>query len=98
MSRARRTDENQAEIVKTLRAIPGISVLDLSAVASGCPDISVGFMGRNYFLEIKREIVPGKVFASDSKLNPLQIKWHSAWKGQVCVVRTMDDVFQVLGL
>ena len=49
----RRTDSNHAEIVRALKQI-GCSVLDLSAVGAGCPDILIGYRGRNVLVEIKR--------------------------------------------
>ncbi len=27
-----------------------------------------------------------------AKLTPDQVVWHSEWKGQVCVVRNLEDV------
>jgi len=52
--RGRRTDANQSAIVSALRAV-GASVVDLSAVGKGCPDLLVGFRGRTYLLEVKNK-------------------------------------------
>lgn len=41
--RATKIDNNQAEIVKKLRAIPGISVHITSRLGEGFPDIVVGY-------------------------------------------------------
>ena len=49
---AKRTDHNQAEIVKALRAI-GCSVQDLSQTGRGCPDVLIGYKGRNYLAEVQ---------------------------------------------
>ena len=91
MRRASRTDANQAEIVKTLRAY-GCSVLDLSAVGDGCPDILIGFRGRNVLMEVKRD----DVAPSASKLNAVQRRWHTAWQGQVAVVRCVGAALDAL--
>ena len=52
MRRAARVDDNHAKIVASLRLV-GCTVLDLSAVGQGCPDIMVGLAGVNYLIEIK---------------------------------------------
>ena len=52
MRRAAKVDDNQAEIVATLRYV-GCSVTSLASIGRGCPDIVVGYNGVNYLLEIK---------------------------------------------
>lgn len=44
---AKRTDGNQAEIVRALRSA-GATVQTLHTVGKGCPDLVVGFRGNNY--------------------------------------------------
>jgi hypothetical protein len=41
MNNRHRRDSNHDEIVESLRQIPGVSVLDLSQIAGGCPDLLV---------------------------------------------------------
>jgi Holliday junction resolvase len=53
--RGRKTDANQASIVSALRAV-GASVVDLSAVGRGVPDLLVGFRGQTYLLEVKNKL------------------------------------------
>ena len=53
--RGRKTDANQASIVSALRQV-GASVVDLSAVGRGVPDLLVGFRGRTYLLEVKNKL------------------------------------------
>jgi hypothetical protein len=53
--RGRKTDANQASIVNALRAV-GASVVDLSAVGRGVPDLLVGFRGQTYLLEVKNKL------------------------------------------
>lgn len=83
----KRVDTNQTEIVAALRKV-GASVLDFHELGKGAPDILVGFRGNNFLFEIK-----GK----RGKLNDLQLGWHSRWRGQVCVVRTIDEALEAIG-
>ena len=84
----RRVDANQAEIVKGLRQL-GYSVLDTSAVGGGFPDLVVGKNEQTFLLEIK---------TAKGKLNPLQEKWHANWRGQVAVVRTIEQAIAAIRL
>ena len=78
----KRVDDNQSKVVKALRDL-GATVQHLHAVGKGCPDIVVGFKGKNLLLEIKD---------GDKKvLTPDQVNWHELWKGQVSVVTSVDD-------
>jgi len=89
-----KTDDNHTDIVKAFRSVPGCLVKDTSRVGGGFPDIVVGFRGVNYLVEIKLPNVANW----RSKLNPAQVKFHSEWTGQVIVVRTNSDVWNLLGL
>lgn len=84
----KRTDKNQAEIVKALRKA-GCTVTSLHEVGRGCPDIVVGYQGKNFLLEIKNPATYGK-------LTQWQEKWHSGWRGQVAVVRSPKDALAVV--
>ena len=53
MRYARKVDANQAGIVEALRGIPECSVLILSSVGDGCPDLLVGYHGANLLVELK---------------------------------------------
>lgn len=83
----KRVDDNQVEIVKTFRSI-GFSVLILSDVGNGCPDIMVGFRGVNYLVEIK----DGKKSPSKQRLTPHEEEFHQSWRGQVVIIRSIDEV------
>ena len=92
---ARRTDDNQREIVAALRAI-GATVQDLSAVGKGCPDLLVGMQGRNLLLEVKKP--PGPRGGQAGKLTEDQVSWHGSWRGQVAIVSGVSSAVQaVLG-
>lgn len=89
--RAAKIDANQNEIVAALRKI-GCTVQILSSVGKGCPDILVGFRGKNTLLEIKDGGKP----LSAQKLTPDQIKWHSEWMGSVYVVNSIDQAIEAV--
>lgn len=84
--RAAKVDDNQKQIVKTLRNM-GCSITHLHAVGKGCPDLLVGYKGFNILLEIKDGTKP----QSAQKLTPDQIIWHRDWRGTVEVVNSQDS-------
>jgi Holliday junction resolvase len=86
--RASRVDENHGEIVKALRKV-GCSVLSLAAIGRGAPDLLLGYKGRNVLLEVKRP---------KGKLNDQQQAFKAAWRGDLCVVRSVDEALLVLGI
>ena len=91
MRRAAKVDANQALIVGALRAC-GATVQILAAVGKGCPDLLVGFKGRNLLMEVK----DGRRPPSERKLTPDQIEWHAAWAGQVVVVENVEQALAAL--
>lgn len=93
MRRASKADANQSEIVDALRRA-GASVQPLHAVGSGCPDILVGFRGVNLMVEIK----DGNKPPSARRLTPDQVVWHDAWRGQVIVVKSVDEALTAIGV
>lgn len=86
MTRAKRTDANQAAIVRQLEAW-GLRVQSLHEVGQGVPDLLVGLPDYNVLVEVK---VPGK------KLNERQVEWHAAWPGTIIVASTAADVVHAL--
>ena len=90
---AKRTDANQAEIMGAFRSC-GASVQTLHEVGRGCPDLLVGFRGRNLLVEVKDGSKP----PSKRRLRPDQVRWHERWRGQVAVVESVDDVLGLLGV
>lgn len=91
MRRAARTDANQREIVLALRRI-GASVAVASKMGGGFPDLVVGYRGRNWLLELKRD----DVSPSRSTLTPDQVEWNASWLGQWAVVRNVDEAIEVV--
>lgn len=84
----KRTDANQKELVAAIRKL-GVSVLILSDLGKGCPDIALGHRGINYFCECKTE---------KGKLTPAQELFFDQWRGQVSIIRSLDDVFELLNI
>ena len=79
-------DSNHAEIVDALRRM-GCSVQSLAPVGKGCPDLLVGYSGRNILLEVK---------APKGKPTNDQMTWGARWNGQMGIVRSVADVIRVL--
>lgn len=90
--RAGRVDGNQAEIVDCLRAIPECSVLVLSAVGEGCPDILVGYRGFNFLFEIKDPEQP----KHRHDLTDEQRDFHAAWQGQAQKVFSLKEIITAM--
>lgn len=87
-----RLDDNQQDIVKALRKCC-VSVQSLASVGKGCPDILVGFRGRNWLFEIKNpEQVPSK-----QRLTKDEELWHFGWRGRVHVVTSFGEIRDMIG-
>lgn len=86
--RRAKVDQNQKELVQYARNL-GASVTHLHNVHGGVPDILIGYRGFNYLAEIKNE---------KGKLNELQVKWFNNWGGQARVIRTKEDINELLNI
>lgn len=84
----KRVDANQADIVRALRQI-GATVQTLHEVGRGVPDLLVGYDYRDFLLEVK---------APDGRLTDDELLWQHKWKGQVAIVRTVDEAMQAIGV
>lgn len=91
---AAKIDANQPEIVKALRGVYGVTVTPTHAAGDGFPDLCVGFRGQTFLLEVKDGSKP----PSARKLTADQEKWHTAWTGQVAVVKDVTEALAVLGI
>ncbi len=80
---AAKTDANHQQLMDAFRAL-GCSVLDLSRLGQGAPDLLVGKLGRSVLVEVKRD--------KKASLTDDQIKFMGAWKGAVMVVTDTFDV------
>jgi hypothetical protein len=68
----KRVDANQNQIIHTFIAL-GASVLNLSRVGQGCPDILIGYKNQSILCEIKAD--EKKTFTEP------QIKFMQNWRG-----------------
>jgi hypothetical protein len=91
MRRATRTDTNQSEIIQALRK-HGASVQPIHIIGKGCPDLLVGFNGRNWLVEVKDG---GKV-PSQRRLTPDEAAWHRSWCGQVAIAESVEDAIALI--
>ncbi|MBI1924386.1 hypothetical protein HYR99_09060 [Candidatus Poribacteria bacterium] len=86
MRRDAKVDHNQREIVSALRQI-GASVYPLHFAGNGCPDLLVGFRGKNFLMEVKTE---------RGRLNADQRTFHASWRGHVAVVKSASEAVSVI--
>ncbi len=87
MRRAARTDANQSAVVEALRAV-GASVTLTYQVGAGYPDLSVGFRGATFLLEVK---------TAKGTLTTGERQWLADWRGHTAVVRSVDEALQAIG-
>jgi hypothetical protein len=85
--RAANIDSNHVEIVNAFRGL-GCSVETLHRVGDSVPDLLVGVAGLNLLVEVKR----GDGGPAKAALTADQERWHAAWRGQVCIVRSLEEV------
>ena len=81
-----KVDRNQPAIVEELRGA-GASVLLLHQVGHGCPDVLIGWRGVNLLVEIKSDV---------GKLTDDERRFFDTWRGQVTIVRTVEDAIRLL--
>jgi hypothetical protein len=87
-------DANHSEIVDILTKI-GASVIDMSNVGKGFPDLIVGFQSKTILMEIKNP----KTAYGKKGLNKNQVKWKEEWTGGVyCVVDSPDAALRMIGV
>ncbi len=83
----KRVDSNQREIVNAFRD-RGLSVLVMSNLGHGAPDIAVGTNGMTFLFEIKDGSRP----LSAQRLTPLELKFFNEWHGHIEIINSIDDV------
>ncbi|NRB03665.1 MAG: hypothetical protein HRU30_10430 [Rhodobacteraceae bacterium] len=91
--RAARVDDNQPEIVQALRKA-GATVTPTHTAGAGFPDLTVGYRGINYLIEVKDGSKP----PSARKLTKDQQEWHVTWNGHAAVVSNVREALAVLGI
>lgn len=90
--RAAKADAAQADIVRALRSIPGVTV------EAGHDDILVGIAGKTYWFEIK---APDTVSPVTGEVRPSAIKGSQKallrdWRGHYQVVWTLDQILEAI--
>ena len=68
----KRVDENQKSLIHTFICL-GASVLNLSTVGRGCPDLLIGYKGKTVLVEIKS--------STKATFTEPQIKFMQEWRG-----------------
>lgn len=81
-----KVDRNQPAIVRALRNA-GATVQSLAEIGGGCPDLLVGFRGKNFVMEVK----DGDAKPSQRRLTDDEVKWHVNWNGDVRVVTCVEE-------
>ena len=90
MPYARKVDTNHVELVKTFRSM-GATVLDLSKVGKGCPDLLIGINNRIALVEIKRD--------DKAKYTNDQIKFMQNWKGgTIARIQDLEGATRLINL
>ena len=91
---AAKVDENQPDIVKELRKIPGVTV------EVGHDDILVGYKHRTYWFEIKepKHVSPRTGKIRPSAMKPSQKKLIEEWRGFYKVVWNVDQILDEIGV
>lgn len=94
MRRASRIDSNQAEIVRALRAVPGVTV------EVGHDDILVGYRKKTYWFEIKsREAVSARSGGiKPSSMTDSEDRRLSTYTGHYSVVWSLDQILAEIGV
>lgn len=94
--RAARVDSNHAEIVRSLRQA-GCSVLDLSAVGNGCPDLLVSRPTWPHAL-VLLEVKDGRKPPSARKLTDAQTEFWAQFRGPMHLVTCVADALAAVGI
>jgi Holliday junction resolvase len=91
MRRAAKVDANHSTIVKALRDV-GATVLSLASMGHGCPDLVIGKDGKNWLVEVKDPMQK----PSQRKLTDDERTFHALWRGQVCVIETVEEALRLI--
>lgn len=101
---AARVDDNQAEIVASLREILGRRrVIVTSRVGAGFPDIIVLSEYRDPRgdrVPVLIELKDGEKPQSKQSLTPAEVRWHDDWTdagGAVFVCNSLEQCLQAIG-
>jgi len=88
-----RIDDNQNDIVKELRRIPGLTV------EPDHDDVLIGWMGKTYWFEIKNPEVKKKCGGyRKGAIKPHQQNLKETWTGHYEIVSTIEEILHSLGI
>ena len=91
--RAARVDENQSDLVKALRRIPGVTV------EVGHDDILVGHKEETYWFEVKRQDEVRRDGTLKARaLKNSQKRLSREWSGHYRVVWSLEQILEDIGL
>lgn len=100
MRRAHQVDPNQADIVRALRRVPGVTVYVTSHVGGGFPDLLVRTSIRHRdgsVVTMGLEVKDGRKVPSDRKLTDAERDFAQLFPEFVHVVLSVDDALRVVG-
>lgn len=66
----------------------GATVVSISDIGNGCPDLLVGFRGDNYLMEVKDGL---------EKLTADEAEFARSWEGESYVVRSVEAALKIIG-
>ena len=96
MRRVARVDANQQAIVLAFRQM-GCSVQSLAPIGAGCPDLVCGLHSHaGHTVNLLIEVKDGAKPPSRRRLTEEEARWHANWRGQVCIVESLEDVAQIV--
>ena len=93
MRRAARLDGNHREVVDEFRRF-GCSVLDMSRLGEGTPDLLIGYGGISLLVEVK----DGKRPPSRRTLTGDQVDFWLSWKQNPRVVKNLEEVAKTVNV
>ena len=95
MSRAKKIDANQPEIVQTFRYL-GAMVSVTSMVGQGFTDLVVQFRRpcNGHIVTLLVEVKDGSLSPSRQSLTPAQVIFHTAWNCHI--VNCIKDVYELM--
>ena len=95
MRRKYKADRNESEIVRQLRAIPGVTV------ETGHDDLLVGYQGKSYWFEVKNPDAvrkDGKPYAKANMTAKKQARLEQSWAGHYRIVSSLDQILEEIGI
>jgi hypothetical protein len=91
--RKAKVDDNQPQIVKEVRAVPGFTVTSAAGVGDGFPDLVVGYRHSDDIrITGLYEVKDPEKTPSRRKLTQDQKEWHGKWLGHAKVITTSAEI------